>query len=283
MPPSDEVPVRPVTLTTSDGVRLRGDYRPAAARSGPLVVLCHGFTQRRTQRAIRRVQDALAGDVPLLTMDLRGHGRSAGRCTLGDEEVLDVAAAVAEGRRLGHDRVVTLGLSMGGAVVLRHAALAGAGDRPDAVVAVSSPSRWWIRETPAMRRVHWIVEQPHGRLVGRIIGVRLAGHWYDGGWAVVPASPVELVHRVAPTPLLLVHGDDDHYFGTEHAAALHRAAGGHGELWIEHGMAHGATGTSPALVHRIVGWARQVTGDTIGDTIGDVDGDITTEQDGEAA
>ena len=266
MPHPDGFPVRPVTLMTSDGVRLRGEYRPAG--SGPLVVLCHGFTQRRTRPAIRRVLDALTA--PVLAMDLRGHGRSAGRCTLGDEEVLDVAAAVAEGRRLGHDRIVTLGLSMGGAVVLRHAALSGPGERPDAVVAVSSPSRWWIRETPAMRKVHWVVEQPHGRVAGRLIGVRLAGHWYDGGWAIVPASPVEVVHRIAPTPLLLVHGQDDHYFGTEHALTLHRAAR-HGELWTEPAMGHGATGTSPALVHRIVDWTRRTTGAT------------PSEQDGEAA
>ncbi len=271
MPPSDDVPVRPVTLVTSDGVRLRGDYRSASVRSGPLVVLCHGFTQRRTRQSIRRVLDALAGNVPLLTMDLRGHGQSAGRCTLGDEEVLDVAAAVAEGRRLGHDRIVTLGFSMGAAVVLRHAALAGTGERPDAVVAVSSPSRWWIRETPPMRWVHWIVEQPHGRLAGRVLGVRIAGRWYDGGWPVVPASPVEVVHRVAPIPLLLVHGNDDRYFGIEHAVALHRAGGGHGELWIEPDMGHGATGTSPALVRRIAGWARQATER------------VTPEREGEAA
>ena len=281
MSPSDDVPVRSVTLTTSDGVRLRGDYRPARAPSGPLVGLCHGLTQRRTRQPIRRVLDALAGDVPLLTMDLRGHGRSAGRCTLGDEEVLDVA--VAEGRRLGHERVVTLGFSMGAAVVLRHAALAGAGERPDAVVAVSSPSRWWIRETPAMRRVHWIVEQPHGRLAGRVLGVRIAGHWYDGGWAVVPSSPVEVVHRVAPTPLLLVHGDDDRYFGAEHAVALHRASGCHGELWIEPDMGHGATGTSPALVRRMVDWAHQAIEDTPVEETPVEELTVEVERDGEAA
>jgi len=257
--PSNGVLVRPVTMTTGDGVRLRGDYRPCIGAE-LLLVLCHGFTQHRNRPAIRRVVDALAGTAALLTMDLRGHGESAGRCTLGDREVFDVAAAVAEGRRLGHGRIVTLGLSMGGAVVLRQVALAESGERPDAVVAVSSPSRWWIRETPAMRTVHWVVEQPHGRLAGRVAGVRLAGHWYDGGWAVVPASPVEVIHRIAPVPLLLVHGDDDHYFGTEHAAALHRAAGGHGELWIEPDMGHGATGTTPALAERIGDWCRRVTG-----------------------
>ena len=33
----------------------------------------------------------------------------------------------------------------------------------DAVVAVSAPARWYSRETAAMRRVHWALEQPHGR------------------------------------------------------------------------------------------------------------------------
>ncbi|MGH3980334.1 MAG: alpha/beta hydrolase family protein, partial [Pseudonocardiaceae bacterium] len=156
-------------------------------------------------------------------------------------------------------------------VTLRHAALAAPGERPDAVVAVSSPSRWWIRESPAMRRVHWVIEAPHGRLAGRLLGVRIAGRWSDGGWTEVPASPVEVMDRIAPTPLLLVHGAADHYFGAEHATALHRAAGGHGELWLEPGMVHGARGTAPALVHRILAWARRATGIP------------TSDRDGEAA
>lgn len=257
---SDLLPVRPVTLVTSDGVRLHTDYLRSAVEPGPAVVLCHGFTQCGTRPVIRRVVAALAGRVPVLAPDLRGHGRSGGACTLGDDEVHDIAAAVAEARWQGHHRVVTLGVSMGAAIALRHAALAEPGRRPDAVAAVSSPSRWWVRESNAMRRVHWLIEQPHGRLAGRLLGVRIAGSWYDGGWAAVPASPVEVADLVAPTPLLLVHGSQDAYFGIEHAVALHRAAGGHGELWIEPGMGHGAGGTSPALVDRIVDWARAVTG-----------------------
>lgn len=274
MPAADTVPVRAVTLMTSDGVRLCADYLRPGAGHGPAVVLCHGFTQCATRPAIRQVVAALSARVPVLVPDLRGHGRSGGSCTLGDDEVHDIAAAVAEARRQGHRRVVTLGVSMGAAIALRHAALAEAGQRPDAVAAVSSPSRWWIRESPAMRRVHWVVEQPHGRLAGRLVGVRISGNWYDGGWEVVPASPVEVVDRIAPTPLLLVHGSQDEYFGTDHAVALHRAAGGHGELWLEPGMGHGAGGTSPALVHRIADWARAVTG------LGAAGSD---EQDGEAA
>ncbi len=279
---TDPLPVRPVTLLTRDGVQLRGDYLPAADRPEPAVVLIHGFTQCAARVAIRQMVDALVGRVPVLVPDLRGHGRSGGACTLGDEEVHDVAAAVTEARRLGHRRVVTLGVSMGAAIVLRHAALAEPEQQPDAVVAVSSPSRWWIRESSLMRRVHWVVEQPHGRLAGRLVGVRVAGNWYDGGWAVVPASPIEVVDRIAPTPMLLVHGSEDAYFGTEHAVALHRAADGHGELWIEPGMGHGAGGTAPEVVHRIVDWARTATG--FPTTGGDEPGpDGPDERDGEAA
>lgn len=260
MPAADPLSVRAVTLVTSDGVALRADYLRQVGDPGLAVVLCHGFTQCAARPVIQRVVTALAGHVAVLVPDLRGHGRSGGSCTFGDDEVHDIAAAVGEARRQGHRRVVTLGVSMGAAIVLRHAALAESEQRPDALAAVSSPSHWWVRDSAAMRRVHWVIEQPHGRLAGRLFGVRIAGRWSDGGWAVVPASPVEVVDRIAPTPLLLVHGSADEYFGSEHAFALHRAAGGHGELWLEPGMGHGAGATTRALVHRIVEWARSVAG-----------------------
>lgn len=41
---------------------------------------------------------------------------------------------------------------------------------------------------------------------------------------------MEVVDRIAPTPLLLVHGSADEYFGTERTVPLHRAAGGNGQL-----------------------------------------------------
>ncbi|WP_181788171.1 alpha/beta hydrolase, partial [Streptomyces phytophilus] len=54
-----------------------------------------------------------------------------GRSTVGDREVLDLAAAVAWARSLGHRRVATVGFSMGGSVVLRHGALYRAEARGD--------------------------------------------------------------------------------------------------------------------------------------------------------
>lgn len=241
----------PVALTADDGTPLKGLCHPGpngVDGSDFGFVVGHGFTNHIRKPAVRRVLGRLAGRAPVVAVDFRGHGRSGGRSSVGPHEALDIAAAVGHLRGLGCARVVTLGFSLGGSVVLRNAALGAEGARPDAVIAVSSPARWWVRDTPAMRRVHWLLEQPHGRWSARLLGVRLGGPWPE-----VPISPIELVGRIAPIPVLFVHGERDHYFPVADALALHEAGGG--ELWLEPGMRHAESATSPALVDRLVEWS----------------------------
>jgi uncharacterized protein len=247
-------PLESVRLTTSDGISL------AALRLGrredpqrTALIHVHGFTHHIAYSATRRVSTALAEHADVVAFDMRGHGNSGGRNTVGDREILDVDAAVAWARTAGYARIATIGLSLGAAVSLRQAALGA--HRPDAVVAVSPPARWYSRETTPMRRVHWLLEQPHGRALGRLLGVRL-----DRPWAVVPPSPVEVVASIAPAPLLLVHFDRDPYFSAAHPQALVAASGGHAQLWTESGTGHGETGTDVALAERIAGWAVTAAG-----------------------
>ncbi|MEV5253089.1 alpha/beta fold hydrolase [Streptomyces werraensis] len=213
-------------------------------------VIAHGFTGDADRPHVRRVAQVFARYGAVVTFSFRGHGRSGGRSTVGDREVLDLAAAVAWARELGHTRVVTVGFSMGGSVVLRHAALDAGG--VDAVVSVSAPARWFYRGTAPMRRLHWLVTRPSGRLVGRY-GLRTRIHHRQ--WDPVPLSPVEAVPRIAPTPLLVVHGDQDAYFPLDHPRMLADAAGEHGELWVEHGMGHAENAAPEPLLRRIGDWA----------------------------
>lgn len=214
------------------------------------LVIAHGFTGDADRPHVRRVAQVFARYGAVVTFSFRGHGRSGGRSTVGDREVLDLAAAVAWARELGHTRVVTVGFSMGGSVVLRHAALDAGG--VDAVVSVSAPARWFYRGTAPMRRLHWLVTRPSGRLVGRY-GLRTRIHHRQ--WDPVPLSPVEAVPRIAPTPLLVVHGDQDAYFPLDHPRMLADAAGEHGELWVEHGMGHAENAAPEPLLERIGDWA----------------------------
>ncbi len=71
---------------------------------------------------------------------------------------------------------------------------------------------------------------------------------------------MELVASVAPTPLLLVHGDRDAYFPLEHFRALARAAGPAAAVWVVPGMGHAENGMTGPLAERIGRWARETVG-----------------------
>ncbi|MFJ8538669.1 alpha/beta hydrolase [Streptomyces sp. NPDC093591] len=257
-------------LHTDDGVTIDSVYDPRAVvydasrpPAGDLVfVVAHGFTGDVDKPHVRRVARALTRHGAVVTFSFRGHGASGGRSTVGDREVLDLAAAVRWARELGHARVATVGFSMGGSVVLRHAALYGGrggeqgerGERTgvDAVVSVSAPARWYYRGTAPMRKLHWLVTRPEGRLVGRY-GFRTRIHHRE--WDPVPMPPVEAAALIAPTPLLIVHGDRDGYFPLDHPRTLAAAAGDHGELWLEPGMGHAEHAAADELLGRIGDWA----------------------------
>lgn len=267
-------------LTAADGVRIQAVLDPRApgaagaqrADDALAFVVAHGFTGSWRRPAVRAVVQRLAAQGDVVSFDFRGHGGSGGASTVGDREVLDLDAAVAWARSLGHRRVVTVGWSMGASVVLRHAALANrsgvvrplhpsAGDavaQPvDAVVAVSGPGRWWFRGTPPMRRVHLAVETHAGRAVARWwLRTRIA----EDGWDPVPEPPTQAAARIAPTPLLVVHGDADPYFPVAHAEAVHAAAREPKELWIEPGFGHAEGAADPELVDRIARWALERVG-----------------------
>ncbi|MER5183636.1 alpha/beta fold hydrolase [Streptomyces sp. NPDC002896] len=268
-------------LHTDDGVVIDALYEPGSgAFQEPAIVIAHGFTGDLERPHVRRVAGVLGRHAPVITFSFRGHGASGGRSTVGDREVLDLAAAVQWARELGHTRIATVGFSMGGSVVLRHAALYGDGAgasagsgaggdsrmdadaRTDAVVAVSAPARWYYRGTAPMRRLHWLVTRPMGRAVGRF-GLRTRIHHRD--WDPVPLSPVEAVPLIAPAPLLIVHGDRDGYFPLDHPRSLAEAAGDAAELWLEPGMGHAEHASDDALLARIGEWAtaalRPVQGD----------------------
>jgi uncharacterized protein len=233
-------------LRAADGTVLEGTYLPGPVPSPVAVLLLHGFAANRRKPAYARLADGLADRVSVLALDLRGHGGSSGRSTLGDREAEDALAGVAWLRRYGHRRVVLLGMSMGGTAAL-HAASLGA--EVAGVVAVSAPARFRdAPDTGPMRRLHAIWESPlQRRAMQALVGVSLAG---PEGWTD-PPDPVVMA-SVIRAPLLVVHGEDDAYFPASDGVDLAAAAGGPAVLWAEpHGFGHAEDGVTPEFVEAL--------------------------------
>lgn len=246
------------TLLTADGVRIRAEHQPRspgpADRAGDrdlALVVAHGFTGSLQRPALRTILATLGEHAGVVAFDFRGHGRSGGVTTVGDREIDDVEAVVRWTRTLGYRHIATVGFSMGGAVVLRHAGLIGG---VDAVVSVSSPAWWHYRGTVPMRRLHWLIETGSGRFVSRLWrGTRVD----RAGWTdPPPVPPYEAAATIAPIPLLVVHGDADPFFPVAHAEALDAAAREPKELWVRPGLGHAEGAVDAALLGDIAGWVR---------------------------
>jgi pimeloyl-ACP methyl ester carboxylesterase len=240
--------IKAVTIVTDDGVPIDTVHLPGSADLG--IIVAHGFTLSWQRPAVWRIMRRLNRFGGVISFDFRGHGRSGGASTLGDLEIKDVDVAVAYARELGYRHVATVGFSMGAGTVLRHGGLIGG---VDAVVAVSGPGRWYYKGTKPMRRVHFAIEHRAGRMIARaFLNTRIS----DGRWDPVPMPPPEAAARIAPAPVLIVHGDADTYFPVDHAEQVYAAANEPKELWLIPGMGHAETAAQAPLLDRIGGWLR---------------------------
>lgn len=252
-------------LRAADGTHLTGYHLRAhePTPSGLAIVVAHGFTVSAAHPALGTVAAWLRQRAGVVLVDLRGHGRSGGASTVGDLEVLDLDAAVRWARRLGYARVATLGFSMGSAVAVRHAALQGG---VDAVAAVSGPAHWYYQGTRRMR----LLQAGYGTKAGRLVlrtgwRTRVDGrHWHPDRPQEWPPTPEQAAARVAPIPLLVVHGDADRYLPVEHAQRLYAAAREPKELWVVAGYGHaeaGAVALGRDVVDRIGRWLLSAAGE----------------------
>ena len=258
------------TLVTEDGVPIEAIHLPGERDLA--IVIAHGFTLSWQRPAVWRIANRLNQMAGVITFDFRGHGRSGGLSTLGNREIYDLDVAVAYARELGYQRVATVGFSMGSSIVLRHAGLIGG---LDAVVSVSGPGRWYYRGTEPMRRVHFAVEHRLGRFVTRRwLKTRISPE----GWKLVPVPPAEAAAQIAPVPLLIVHGDNDHYFPPEHARQLYLAAREPKELWLLRGMGHAEAACSTELIDRIGAWVQGAAAPVVTAQLAEVAGG-TSQQD----
>jgi pimeloyl-ACP methyl ester carboxylesterase len=238
--------VTATTLVTEDRVPIDAIHLPGTKDLA--IVVAHGFTLSWQRPNVWRVANRLNPIAGVLSFDFRGHGRSGGLSTLGDREIRDLDVVVRWARELGYQRVAVVGFSMGASIALRHAGLVGG---VDAVVSVSGPGRWYYRGTESMRRVHFAVEHRIGRyVIRRWLKTRIA----SDGWKLVPVPPAEAAAKISPVPLLIVHGDQDHYFPPEHARQLYMAANEPKELWLIPGMGHAEASCGQELVDRIGRW-----------------------------
>jgi len=216
------VAYRDVNFASADGTPLHGWFLPAVGPAEGTVVFLHGNAENISTH-IGSVYWLPARRFNVFLFDYRGFGHSGGEPDLkGATE--DAAAAIREARTLpgvDPDRLVVFGQSIGGAIAV-YAVATGAREGVRLVVAESTFAgyRRIAREKLGDAWLTWAFQWPLSFLIP---------DRYSAG-------PVAA--RVAPIPLLVIHGDADPIVPLRHGLALYDAAADPKRLWVVPGGGH---------------------------------------------
>jgi pimeloyl-ACP methyl ester carboxylesterase len=246
------VPAQPFQVLTSDGVRIEGTRLGDPDVTRPALLLSHGMIGWHRKPRFAVFAEQLTPWFTVFAMDMRGHGHSDGVCDFGGAEIHDIESVHRLARDQGHATVISCGASMGGIASIRHGALIGG---TDAVVGISSLAYWvWHGDAHprARRTVQAQIGTPAGRAALRAFGVRMPDRWDP------PEAPEDVIGKIAPTPLHVVHGADDRLFPASLARALYEAAGEPKRLLIGEGFGHAEDGLTPAFAHKLVDVLREL-------------------------
>lgn len=217
-----------ITLTANDGLHLAGWFIPGTRAEA--IILVHGINANR-QVMLPTAKILAEAGYPLLLVDLRGHGQSApSHVTYGYREALDVqAAADFLARQPGIEQIGALGLSLGGATIIRAAAIE---PRIGPLVVQGTFSSLPGAVDDAFEGMSVFPRWPFAPLFVALAERQLG----------IKADQVDSLRDLAtmpPHPLLIIHGRLDHLFPVHHAEAMYQAAPQPKSLWIIEDMGHG--------------------------------------------
>src|SRR5207249_5298673 len=125
-------------------------------------------------------------------------------------------------------RIGAMGLSMGGATVLLAAA------ETPSIRAVVTDSAFARLDEMVQERFRVVPAFYRGMLCS---SVRFCAERWSG-CAAGEVSPIAAIHRIAPRPVLIIHGTADALVPIRHARQLEEAAGPAATLWEIPGAAH---------------------------------------------
>jgi fermentation-respiration switch protein FrsA (DUF1100 family) len=184
-----------VSVTTRDGVTIRGWYIPSKNRAA--VILLHPMASNRLGTLEHGLMFAGNG-YGVLMIDQRAHGESGGDVlTFGGDEYLDVVAAVdyLQARPdVDPKRIGVMGFSLGASASL----LSGARDSRLAAVAADAPGATVFEDWPPPETFYDSLYVPFDLMFFFYL------HQFDG--VTEPLSVLKAVERIAPRPVFLIGG-----------------------------------------------------------------------------
>jgi hypothetical protein len=212
-----------IYLTSADGVKLHAWWLPAQGQAKGTVLFLHGNAENISTH-IASVYWLPAQQYNVLLLDYRGYGFSEGTPTLEGAQI-DINSAMAylvQRKDLDNKRIVILAQSLGAAMAIYNVAQSPYRANIKSLIAESgfSDYRGIVREKLASFWLTWPLQWPLSFTINN------------------EYSPLPMVSKVSPVPMLIIHGDHDPVVPLAHGQTLFAAASEPKEMWVVEGGGH---------------------------------------------
>ena len=210
-----------VWIETEDKERLHAWYLPAKGEPKATVLHLHGNAENISTHVFSVYWLPKHG-YDVLTFDYRGFGKSTGSASL-PEVVMDAKAALAYVRGLNSNNpkcTIVIGQSIGGAIAILALAEQGVDyARQNSVEALVLDSTFadFYEIAEKSLRASWIL-----RPLQPLLPVLLPRI----------AAPEKMLSYLGPTPVLIIHGEDDQIVPLANAERLFKSAPAKKEFWL---------------------------------------------------
>lgn len=222
------LPYEDISFPSSDGLVLRGWFVPAASDEAPAIVYAPA-TAHDQRSGLSLVPALHQAGYHVLLFSYRGHALSDGKrgaFTYGDAESRDLDAAVRFLRETGRaDQIALVGHSVGAVSAILSAARNPLVGAVVAVAPFTCVSDVWYTSRPelvpsfVLDWALWVAEKRRGFDREQI-------------------CPIKVIDRIAPRPLLIVHGTEDQRITKSQVSRLFSAALEPKTLWLVEGANH---------------------------------------------
>jgi fermentation-respiration switch protein FrsA (DUF1100 family) len=239
-----QIPYQDVYFDANDGTRLHGWFVPAREKSVATVLFLHGNAQNISTH-IASVYWLAERQFDVFLLDYRGYGASQGRPSFDGVHV-DAERALrylVEEMATDSEKLIIFGQSLGGAVAIR-----------------------MVARSPHRHRITALIVEGTFASYPQIAQEKLAELWFTWPLQWIPYATVsgaydavEVVPKVSPIPLVIVHGDADTIVSPAHAYRLYQAAREPKELWIVPDAGHIESFTKTRYRERLVSYLREVS------------------------
>lgn len=162
-----------------------------------VIIIAPGWYMCKDTKPFKDLSEDLAKNYDVVTLDFRGHGKSAGNFTFTTEEPMDLKAVINWARQR-YSKIGLLGFSLGGALVVIHSAI---NKDVDVMVAVSPPadlnkieSHFWKPEAFIPTFKKFDIKENRNVRPGNIFLKKI--------------NPADVVHDIA-IPSLYIAGEND--------------------------------------------------------------------------